>query len=292
LAAPKKHHYIPQFLLKRWARTDGQLVEFQRQYRGIVKPRQVFPAMTGYIENLYAMRDFKPNEAQQIESLFLQPVDTQASEALKYLERGVSKSRWPDDLVSAWSRFLISLLIRMPEDINVLRRRWRSAFLDVTPEQEETYKSLRSSSDPETMLAFLSNQPEWYLEKATFESFITAHNSEKIGQLLNNMYWEVVDLSASRHELYLSDRPTIRTSALIASNGHIAVPISPELLFLSANSQETIRSISKADPTQIAEECNAQIVGAAVRFAYATSDKCLRYMQNRLGTAPQHRILS
>jgi Protein of unknown function (DUF4238) len=291
LSFPKKHHYIPKFLLKRWAGDDGKLAEFQRYHGGVVKARRVHPSMTGYFENLYALRSSSSSESQQIERLFLQPVDTQASEALLLLERGAEKHSWPVDLVSAWTRFLISLLIRMPEDIDALRRKWRLIYSQPKPEEERLYQEHRSLEDPTTLRDFLVGQPESFFEKGTFESFINAHNSERIGQLINNMAWEVVDLSESGLELFLSDRPTIRTNVLAHEDGHIALPISPRLLFVAASKAETIRAIVSENPKKTVRECNSQVVGSAVRYTYSMTDKDLRYMQNRLGSSPQRRIL-
>lgn len=247
--------------------------------------------MTGYFENLYALKNYSSLESQQIERLFLQPVDTQASEALLLLERGAEKHSWPVDLVSAWTRFLISLLIRMPEDIDALRRKWRLIYSQPKPEEERVYQEHRSQEDPTSLREYLVSQPEEFFEKGTFESFIRAHNSESIGLLINNMAWEVVDLSASGLEFFLSDRPTIRTNALAHDDGHIALPISPRLLFVAATRIETIRAVVSANPRKTVRECNSQIVGSAVRYTYSLTDEALRYMQNRLGTSPQRRIL-
>ncbi|RWF79007.1 MAG: DUF4238 domain-containing protein [Mesorhizobium sp.] len=147
----KKHHYIPVFYLKRWAGTDGRLCEFSRPYDQFsrpydhrVKPRMTHPAGTGYEENLYSMQGFEPALAQQIEERFFKFTNSLAADALERLVTRGSRRRMAQELRSAWSRFIISLLLRTPPDIQALRAQWGHTFTDTDVEaRKSTRKSER-----------------------------------------------------------------------------------------------------------------------------------------------------
>lgn len=84
-----KHHYIPVFYLKEWARPDGRLTEFSRPTGKDVIPRRTSPKGTGYVRGLYRLDG--PNEAasEAFERIFFHQVDNLAKEALDMLLKRV-----------------------------------------------------------------------------------------------------------------------------------------------------------------------------------------------------------
>jgi hypothetical protein len=117
----KKHHYMPVFYRKRWAGADGRICEFSKPYENTLKPKRVHPAGTGYVSSLYEMKGLKDELKDQFEALFLSPVDSKAADALSIMEKDDSAHIWNSEERSAWTRFLLSLLMRMPEDIRDLK---------------------------------------------------------------------------------------------------------------------------------------------------------------------------
>src|SRR6266702_584623 len=115
MSVPVKHHHLPVFYLKRWTGEDGQLCQFSRPHQEIVSHRR-YPAQTGYVERLYELPGLPPAEAQRIEQGFMQRVDSLAAQALAMLENDESRITPNSKLRSAWSRFIMSLLMRTPED--------------------------------------------------------------------------------------------------------------------------------------------------------------------------------
>ena len=107
-----KHHYIPVFYLKQWAGPDQRVCEYSRPYK-IVKPKRVHPDGTGYVRGLYTVPGAEPNVAEFIEREFLKPTDSVASDVLRLLLTG-QQIDWTTITRSAWSRFIISLMLRNP----------------------------------------------------------------------------------------------------------------------------------------------------------------------------------
>lgn len=53
MSIPKKHHYLPQFFMRRWVDADGMVTEYRRPRTELIVKRK-HPAQTGYIVDLYA----------------------------------------------------------------------------------------------------------------------------------------------------------------------------------------------------------------------------------------------
>ena len=101
-----RHHYIPVFYLKQWARDNGRLCEFSKPYDR-VKPRRTHPDGTAYVDGLNTVEGLPPAEAQYLETVFFQIADDTAAQALKIL---LSPTPWnlTPKVRSGWSRFIMS----------------------------------------------------------------------------------------------------------------------------------------------------------------------------------------
>src|ERR1700689_704186 len=122
----QKHHYIPVFYLKQWMGPKNTVCEFSRPHdQG--KPRSSPPDGTGYVRGLYAIDDLDPNVVNAIEDMFLKPSDGMAAEALHCLLQEAPFTR-PERMRHAWTRFVLSLLIRYPEAIAQMKTQLRQNF--------------------------------------------------------------------------------------------------------------------------------------------------------------------
>jgi len=149
------HHFIPCFYSKRWALSAGQLCEFSRPFT-VVKPRRTSPRGTGYVTGGYALKDVAPGQVNRLEEQFYKPVDTRAADALALIEAGIANGDWLPRLREAWTRFVFSLLLRMPEDMAILEASYTREFALLTEQQERDYAARRLPSWPRTMAAALA----------------------------------------------------------------------------------------------------------------------------------------
>lgn len=176
---PNKHHYIPVFYLKRWLNADGKVCEFSRPYNNEVKVRYVHPDGTGYLRRLYALQNFPEDLAHQVEHQFFRPIDSLAATALAILE-GSTLETWTIDTRSAWSRFMLSLMLRCPEDIEIFRRQWRGHYLSTSGRLEAKYDELRGAQDPPTFAEYLAQTPVPKLEQGMFETLFTLIDNRRV----------------------------------------------------------------------------------------------------------------
>ncbi|MEI9410276.1 DUF4238 domain-containing protein [Mesorhizobium salmacidum] len=279
---PNKHHYIPKFYLKRWSGFDGRLCEFSRPYDH-VKPRRTAPDGTGYVRGLYTLRGFEPDLAQQIEERFFGTTDCEASDVLGILETKGPDGASEGPLRSAWSRFLLSLLLRTPENIEGLRAQWEHTFAKTDTETEAEYANVRQPGRPATFAEYLRSMPVEQIDRYLFGVFIPLVDNVRVGTILNKMVWSVFTAAKTRFEFLTSDRPIVRTPLNIP-DGYLALPIGPRKLFLATNSLDVIRRFQNANQDRLVADMNARVVGGAIKYVYGSSDTQRQFVSNRMGT--------
>jgi hypothetical protein len=287
---PTKHHYIPAFYLKRWAASDGKVTEFTKPYSDVVVKR-IMPDRTGFQERLYELKGFEPALAQQVEELFFKSLDTWASNSLDLLERLGDRAPWDSHSRSAWTRFILSLQLRCPEDIETFRRWWHEDFSRTDDEAEARYQSARGLDDPVTFSDFLAKQPISVKERYQFETFYSLVDHDRVGAEINAMEWRVIRSPLHAPAFLTSDRPVICTNGLRQKGGHIALPIGPRLLFIASHDTDFLNALLRADQRGLVKECNRQIVEGASRFVYGFDQSQLRFINNRFGRSPQPRLM-
>lgn len=287
----QRHHYIPQFYLKKWAGPDGRICEFCRRYKGIVKPRMTHPAGTGYVDNLYTLSGVPPEAAQLLETQFFKVTDQLASDALNILLHG-RISEMSADIRSGWSRFVLSLIHRHPEKIAWIKEELQRSFNEHMPEVKKTYDSVRRPSDPETFEEYIAIHGENAQTKAFATLLKGIVDSAKVGDYLNRMRWSVLTVENPAHCLLTSDRPVITSNGLKYPNSYISVSLSPNALFLAVNAPQEEQRIQNIPVTDLIKEVNSTVCKQAQKYVYGTNDRQLRFVANRLGRGTPQFIAS
>lgn len=237
---------------------------------------RVFPSQTGYQDRLYSLNDWPDTAAHEVEKLFFKPVDTAASDALNLLKAGIPKSKLDPRITDAWATFLLTLHLRMPEDLEILRSRWREKSTQIIQDMDEVrQREYLSKAPSERVREF---------ERELFTMLVDLNRSELMRRTFIEMHWIVVDFTSVDETLYFSDRPIFRTAPLASRNGTMMMPIGPKHLFVAAIDLEVAKAISKANVRKNLRETNKLVVSQAQKYAYAIDDRPLRFMQNNLGT--------
>ena len=138
-----KHHYIRVFYSKGWAGPDGRLCEFSRPY-DVVKPKRVHPDGTGYVRGLYTVPRNEPIVAEFIEKEFFRITDLKASDVLRMLRTG-QPIEWNSDNRSAWSRFIISLMIRSPDYVARMAAEVVGFFDPTSTDLNDKYRRIQAA---------------------------------------------------------------------------------------------------------------------------------------------------
>ncbi|OYW61531.1 MAG: hypothetical protein B7Z40_18345 [Bosea sp. 12-68-7] len=291
---PERHHYIPAFYLKRWTSPhDNKLTQYSRP-RGpngpVVDARRAAKA-TGFEPGLYSLDDHPPAKAQVLEERFFKPIDGAAAKSLEMMEAAGNEAQWDSDRRTAWTRFLLSLLLRCPEDVKAFRGFWPDFFSETDAASEVRYRAARQPGDPETFAEFIQSQPLSYMEASRAGVWMNLIDNSRVGEKINNMHWRVIKLDHCVPSLLTSDRPMIMQVPLNEPGGHIALPIGPNTLFLASHDVDLMNRVLSVPPLTIAKGANVQVVEGAASYVYGTDASQLRFVQNRMGRNQAARTL-
>ncbi|MDK1388569.1 DUF4238 domain-containing protein [Sinorhizobium sp. 8-89] len=226
-----------------------------------------------------------------MEELFFRPIDTRAAEALNEMELRGNRAKWTTASRSAWTRFLLSLLTRCPEDIEIFRSRYKADFIRSNRYAEERYLAIRRENDPPSFADWLKLRPEAEVERYMFQTFQLFIENQKMGEFINNLIWRVIDTSTAKFQLLTSDNPVVRTHGLQLPHGHMALPIGPHRLFVASRSHDFIERLMQAPIRSVVMQCNRQIVHAARRFVYAADLSQAAFIRTQFGQQPEKRMM-
>ena len=125
-----KHHTSPAFYLAPW----GSPLCEMRLLRGkiICKPRH--PSATGFHVDLYKVEGVRPEHAHDLETKFMSPLDNDAATAVQMMLRG-QEPREPR-CRQAWAMFVLSLLYRQRETVEMLKGHMAEMWAEATDKLE------------------------------------------------------------------------------------------------------------------------------------------------------------
>jgi hypothetical protein len=280
---PKKHHYIPQFYLKRWALTDNKLAVYNRPNprTRAAQAKMKYPAETGWKEGAYQFEGLPEDKRNRLETAFFSMLDGKAADARALME--TPGSAWTVELRYAWVMFLMSLISRHPDDIEAFKSVYIRDFNKVSQAEQDAYEKAREIGDPATAEEFFANVGREFLRNMAINNIPKLIMHENAVKSLMNMHWSVARPPPDGY-FFTSDRPTIRTF-LGRENSHWLVPIGPRKLFVAVERKEYGDRIHKAIWKHGWKEVNRQVVRQAVEFGYAVTEEHLLFFDKHLAKA-------
>lgn len=268
---PQKHHYIPQFYLRPWLGDDHKLEEFGRvPPSGQIRSRRRGPESTGFEYNLYTMPGVTDDTKQNIEREFYGVVDrTAAAVRDKLLTGPVALS--PQERYD-WSRFLVSLCIRNPDEMARMKAIVEKFTARPDQKMREIYASMRQDWQPDDVEGLLAATfPEAPELSAVMASTSMITNHVALTGIMH-LHWRVFDTSRVRRKLVTCDRPVVMTGGIARENGHIAIPISPDKLFVATMYPAFAEWLGRWPTGRLVRESNAAQIGQARKHVYAVED--------------------
>lgn len=260
------------------------MCRFQRLHGGLVKAKRIVPKGTAYEPGLYAVRGLPPEQAQAMEKDFMAKLDDDAAKALLLLESGLPDQEWTPGPRSAWSRFVLTQMLRTPEDIAQLKSSVREEWSKAVPRLQEVYAARRSGDMPATVDEYLRQQGDGETDGFALQIARTLMDHPKVGQMINNMHWHVIEVPRAAEPLVTSDRPVWTTITLTEPDAFISVPIGPRQLFLATPDASTLRRLRAAPIEPMVRARNRFAIQHAVKYAYGEDDRALPIAQEHLAT--------
>jgi hypothetical protein len=281
MSTPRDHHFIPAFYLEQWTGPNGKLIEYTIKHGKLIS-KSVGPRSTGYETDLYTFPELPHDARQHLEQVFWNYTDRTASLAFK-LHLSGNATQWNNELICAWSRFVLGIRLRHPDSMLELRAAaqaiWDASGVDFQSE----YERLRELGDPATFDDYLAvNEPMTPI-KARVNMIIKVFDHAEVGQHITRMRWATLDVSTAPVRLLLSDRP-VEFSRIKEIDGIVSLPISPTKLFVAVNNVATLENLRNAKPGDIVCQANMYVVERARRFVWAQDESQKRFIQNRMST--------
>ena len=279
---PAKHHYIPEFYLKWWTGVDGRLERFTRPTPHKVMVRRVFPSETGFERHLYraAISDERP--PQWLETAVFQHIDSLAAPVLRKMN--ASPPEQLNDLeVSAWSVFVRALFYRTPHTLQAIKQSTAIDFEEIIEGFRDRWPSLKAS-ETTTFEEFRGRFLGARLEQTALNALPNILVSERVGQMLNDLYRRIIVLPTECPELLISDDFVVRTNGIAIPRGHFALPISPRRLLVMAYERQTLDELVRLPPKGLVTQVNRWTVESARHFVAGSDRRQERFIRNRFGT--------
>lgn len=287
---PRKHHYVPEFYLKQWADENGKLWRYDRPHHAIMR-KQVYASQVGFVRDLYTIPGLPLSLSQKIESVWFNRIDHSGSNALiKLLE--TPDRGWNDENRSAWSRFVISIAHRTPDNLDAFKQSMRMIWEEQVPAIQAKYEEIRKESDPPRFEDYARSRDPLVVEKAAIHAIQGAINNPRIGHFINNMYWKVFDLADSKHSLLISDALLVMSNGLEKPDGHIAIPLSPTKLFIATYEKQFLSEFQALSSQQLTRKMNQLVVGRAKKFVVAHNRNQESFIERRFGTEDAPTLMS
>jgi hypothetical protein len=274
--ADVKHHYVPQFMLRRWCNDAGKLPSFSVR-NGRVLHSSLAPRYTGYENALYAVvANALGIDEDYLERNLFSPIDSNAAIALGKIERREAISE--DDKV-AWAFFLNSLRLRQPDVLAHLRS-----------EGLKMLKSLLAAgdaalpADAPTTEEWLNRNHPGMLEVESLASWLPRMvMHDEMTDRFAELHWWVLEFAPEAPKLLLSDLPIHWEGGVKTDNFFIHMPIAPDRLFIGTASEATERYLDGIPRAELIRRVNrGSLASSSVRIWGADADEGRAFIEANL----------
>ncbi|MGU3329453.1 DUF4238 domain-containing protein [Methylobacterium mesophilicum] len=288
----RRHHYVPEFYLKRWQLGGDRLLEFSRARKGHpeVSYRWVAPKQTGYLDKLYYLDHLPEHLRNGYEDRFFTPLDTNAS---RVLDRYEADNRFDPDTGqrSSVASFLLSLAFRTPEALQMIRRELVKDIFTVTEEAERAFKLRRRTDQPSTLRATLEQErDDRDLDEVTLQISTGLADSEFLRERLIRMTWGIRVMPPDAPALLTSDRPLEWKFGMDDPGFYLALPTGPKTLFWVANTPWMIDTLRRTSGPDLVRFMNEQVTRRAVSYVWGASLRQFPYVQQIMGVEPERTV--
>lgn len=261
-----RHHYVPQFLLRRWTDTAGKL-RIYKMRDGRLTRKDMGPKSTGYENGLYALvAGVLGFPEDHLEKRLFGPIDNNAAVALDKIER---RAVLTDDDHIAWTFFLCSLRIRQPDVLEFLRT-----------EGKQHHAEILANLDKESLPAGAPNTEQWFnrhfpgtIDAATLTSWLPRMIlHDDVADRFSNLHWWCREFETDAPKLLLSDLPLHWEGGFNQPGFIIQLPIGPDRIFFGTASTETEQILGAMPADVLIPRVNRSTLASSSQRFWATTD--------------------
>lgn len=261
-----KHHYVPQFFLKRWSNAAGKVHVFSIR-NGVIVSSTRTPEYTGFEHDLYGLvANTLGFGLDHIEKRLFGPIDSNAAVVLDKLERHEVIS---EDEHIAWTFFLSSLRIRQPDVLAFLRKdgiaRMKAALVErdasTLPPGAASTKTWFNFNYPGAIEAMTLTH---WLPRIILHDGVTA--------AFGDLRWWIREFDPDEAGLLLSDLPIHWEGGFNSDRFMIQLPIGPHRVFFGARSQDTEKILDAIPPPDLVRRINRTTLASSADRIWASDE--------------------
>ncbi len=262
----RKHHYVPQFVLRPWA-VDGTM----RGYwwdprRGVLACKRKGPRAFCKELDLLMLRSH-PSGRDAIETKFFGEIDTKGAVVRDLLvEHGPGKLT--GDQRCDFVRLLLSLDARRPANVAKLRGEVADGLASSLDDDPDVLGALAAEGVTERPSTYYERVAGVFIGDKALGIIQELIDNPKVGGRLINGHWHVVRLSEFDGLFVLADRPLIRLWGYDQPGATWALPLTPEVAFVAVNHKANLERIRRASPACFAKLTNISSVNQAERYVF------------------------
>ena len=280
----RRHHYVPQFLLKRWAIDNNMHGYYWHEHRkelacDYTKGEKAF----GYERDLlsYEGRLLQPNEEiknrDEVEKEF-STIDDKGDKAIKRLLKDGPESLSKEEKCD-FAKFLLSLITRIPGVIDE-RNHCYSGNIDNDPKALCLAAKIDPSKTPSEHYA----QAGYSVKNHAIRDTRNFTDRKRVIDTLINLPWHVVRLGEGDGTFVLADRPLVRGTCGSMMTGFL--PLTPKAAFVA---DERPDAVYKKSPQEIARSFNIASCAHAKKYVFCTDDRHKALLREYLTLSPAKR---
>lgn len=274
-----KHHYVPQFLLRRWTSAAGKLRVFAIRNGQLVCSERA-PEYTGYENGLYAvMANVFGFSQDVIERKLFGPIDNDAAKVLEKLERHETITEVEH---IAWTFFLNSLRIRQPDTLEYLRTDGMNQLKRILSEQD---KATLPPDSPTTEQWFNRYFPGAMEAKslASWLPRLIAHDD--VTRTFSELKWWIREFAPTEIQLLLSDLPIHWEGGFNEAEFMIHLPIAPNRIIFGTRSKQTELILKQMPAADLIGRVNlTTLASSSQRIWASTQDEAQAFIEANVGS--------
>lgn len=261
-----RHHYVPQFLLKRWQDDSGKVHVFSVKNGKLVSSKRM-PKWTGFENDLYAIvANAIGLGSDVLERKIFSPLDNNAAKTLEKLERHEVLTE--DDHI-AWTFFMSSLRVRQPDVLDFLRK-----------EGGQLVRQFLAEADAKTLGPGQMSSEQWFgenlpgaIDAIRLTNIIPRMiTHDEVTETFGSLKWWFREFAETDAPLILSDMPLHWEGGFKNPEFFIQLPIGPHRLFFGTRSEKTEQILSNIEPADLIARANRTSLASASQRVWAQSD--------------------
>ena len=173
-----------------------------------------------------------------------------------------------DRLRSGWTRFILSLIHRSPEQVQNSLTLLRDLYPSSNPYMKLITMRVNSPVRFRPLRVFGRHRRP-VVGRTWIDLIQKIVDSERVGNLFNSLDWRILSFHKYR-TLLTGDRPIIMTNGMNRPDSHLLLPIGPRRLFVAAHNREIADHLENQDADKLISQINDQIVRQLIDSALVT----------------------